>query len=64
MVPWAHLDSPTVTQTLRSCDCQGRGNVEITKANRVVWLQDRPGIFARLGFGTFPISDITTCLAP
>ena len=38
--PWTYLDSPTVTQTLRSCDCGGPEQIDISKADQVVRLQD------------------------
>ncbi len=38
--PWTYLDSPTVTQTLRSCDYGGPEQIDISKADQVVRLQD------------------------
>jgi len=39
-MPWTYLDSPAVTQTLRSCDCEGPEQIDISKADRVVRVQD------------------------
>lgn len=38
--PSTYLDSPTVTQTLRSCDYGGPEQIAISKADQVVRLQD------------------------
>ncbi len=38
--PWTYLDSPTVTQTLRACDCGGPEQIYISKADQVVRLHD------------------------